>query len=220
MRFSRQESWSGLPFPGGLQVIFLTQGLNQHLLWLLWQILHHCTPWLQSAHGVAKIIRHDLATKQQQQGGDVTIQRGEWWGKVWAGEVSLGALQRPSGYNQQRGDGEETLQNPHTGVGGGGGGGGDPGHSKWAGGRRERGRKVRRPAWEAGHSQCPVLLVRSKRTRAMGPQCSASRRSQWPWGHVSIESRGRESAVREEEPRVWPQKWRTLAAKGTGKSGN
>ena len=58
------------------------------------------------------------------------MERGGWWGKVWAGEVSLGALQRPSGYNRQTGDGEETLQNPHTGVWGGGGGGGDTGRSK------------------------------------------------------------------------------------------
>ena len=56
------------------------------------------------------------------------MERGGWWGKVWAGEVSLGALQRPSGYNRQTGDGEETLQNPHTGVWGGGGGGGDYKH--------------------------------------------------------------------------------------------
>ena len=99
-------------------------------------------PGLESVHGVAKRVRHDLVTERQQQGGEVTIEHGVWWGKVWAGEVSLGALQRPAGYNWRRGDGEETLQNPHT--GGGGGGGGWWRHSvqqmsRWAG-EREGGR--------------------------------------------------------------------------------
>ena len=41
MGFSRQEYWSGLPFPS--PGIFLTQGSNLHLLWLLHyrQILYH-----------------------------------------------------------------------------------------------------------------------------------------------------------------------------------
>ena len=38
MRFSRQEDWSGFPFP--TPGIFLTQGLNPHLL-LGRQILYH-----------------------------------------------------------------------------------------------------------------------------------------------------------------------------------
>ena len=37
MKFSRQEHWTGVPFP--LQGIFLAQGLNPHLLHLLhWQV--------------------------------------------------------------------------------------------------------------------------------------------------------------------------------------
>lgn len=39
--------------------------------------------------------------------------------------------------------------------------------SRWA---RERGRKVRRPAWEADHSLRPVSLVRSERTRTTGEE--------------------------------------------------
>ena len=56
MRFSRQEYWSGLLFPGGLQVIFLTQGLNQHLLWLLLcrQILHQCATCYSQPMGLQK----------------------------------------------------------------------------------------------------------------------------------------------------------------------
>lgn len=37
-------------------------------------------------------------------------------------------------------------------------------------GRRERGRKVRRPAWEADHSLRPVSPVRSERTRTTGEE--------------------------------------------------
>ena len=36
MGFSKQEYWSGLPFPFLLQGIFRTQGLNLHLL--QWQV--------------------------------------------------------------------------------------------------------------------------------------------------------------------------------------
>ena len=50
MGFSRQEFWSGLPFP--FSGIFLTQGSNQHLLCLL-----HCKRILyRLSHGEA--IRH------------------------------------------------------------------------------------------------------------------------------------------------------------------
>ena len=45
MEFSRQEYWSGLPFP--LQRVFTTQWWNPHLLCLLhWQAnSYHCTFW-------------------------------------------------------------------------------------------------------------------------------------------------------------------------------
>ena len=47
MEFSRQEYWSGLPFPT-LKIlgIFSTQGSNPHLLHSLpWWILYHCITW-------------------------------------------------------------------------------------------------------------------------------------------------------------------------------
>ena len=75
MGFSRQESWSGLPFPSPRDLC--DPGNQTHISWIGRQILYHCTTW--EAYSLTKCMLKNKTWKSKLP----LDPRAAWWKLCW-----------------------------------------------------------------------------------------------------------------------------------------